>query len=149
MSETTFEVISSRVSEALNSQIKEFSKTIEDIVKNFRNLGLGVAVWHPEKIHTANLGGIDTESYIGYSRVEGKWGLIIRTIERDHASHAFISQRVYTIESCGNVEIQVNGLRKVRELLQLIAETGDRQIKVLAELGGVFEELRNPNFGTK
>ena len=145
MSAVTYEKLKKRVSETLNVQMKEFRKTVADISENFRNLGLETAVWYPEKIHTANIGGIDADSYIGYSRIEGRWGLIVRTIEHDHESHAFVSQRVYTIESCGNVEIVSNSLKKVRELLLYIDKVTDQQIKALAQPDNDFEALRNPN----
>ena len=144
MSDIDSEKVRKRVSEDLNARVKEFGRTIQDINHYFKYLGLGTAIWHPEKIHTANVGGLDAESYIGYSRVEGKWGLIIRTIERDHETRAFVSQRVYTIESSGNMELVVNALRKVPELLVSIDALIDRQIKVLKQAGSDFEKLRDP-----
>ncbi len=145
MSAVTYEKLKKRVSETLNVQMKEFRKTVADISENFRNLGLETAVWYPEKIHTANIGGIDADSYIGYSRIEGRWGLIVRTIEHDHESHAFVSQRVYTIESCGNVEIVSNSLKKVRELLLCIDKVTEQQIRSLTQPDNDFKALRNPN----
>jgi hypothetical protein len=96
MSALTYDKLRRRISENLSIRSKEFRKTVSAISENFRNLGFESAAWYPEKIHTANLGGIDADSYIGYSRVEGRWGLIVRTIEHDHESHAFVNQRVYT-----------------------------------------------------
>ena len=144
MSDITYEKLRKRVSEHLNAQIREFHNTVEDIGAYFRNLGLETAVWYPEKIHSANIGGIDADSYVGYSRIEGKWGLIIRTIEHDHESHAFVSQRVINIESCGNVEIVVNALMKIHELMSCIHKTTEQQIKILGHLGGEVQDLRNP-----
>jgi hypothetical protein len=139
----TYDKLRQRISEDLNDQTKEFRKAVGDISENFRNLGLGSAVWYSERIHTANIGGIDADSYIGYSRVEGKWGLIVRTIERDHESHAFVSQRVYTIESCGNMEIVVNALRKVPELMLCLNTTAENQIAILSQTKNEFSRLRN------
>ena len=144
MSAVTYEKLKRRVSEHLNAQVKEFRQTVGDIARNFRELGLETAVWYPEKIHTVNIGGLDADSYVGYSRIEGKWGLIVRTIEHDHDSHAFVSQRVYPVESCGNMEIVVNALRKVRELVEYIHKATEQQIKVLAQADQEFGDLRNP-----
>jgi hypothetical protein len=143
MSNNDYEKIRKRVSDDLNPRIKEFGKTVEDVDRYFRYLGLGMAVWHSERIHAGNLGGLDAESYIGYSRVEGKWGLVIRTIERDHESNAFVSQRVYTIESCGNVEIVANALRMIPELIKLLDKAIDQQINTVEQAGREFEGLRN------
>ena len=110
----------------------------------FRNLGLEVAVWIPDKIHTTNLGGIVADSYFGYSRIEGKWGLIIRTMELDSESRTFVSQRVYAIESCRNAEIVVNALKKARELLLLMEKATDRQLEILNNLDAELEALRSP-----
>jgi hypothetical protein len=140
----TYDKLRKRISESLSDQNKEFRKTVAEISENFRNLGFGSAVWCPEKIHTANIGGIDADSYIGYSRVEGRWGLIVRMIERDHDSQAFTNQRVFTIESCGNIEIVVNALRKVPELMHCLSNAAEQQISTLTQLDNEFEKLRNP-----
>ncbi len=144
MSDITFEKLKKHVSDKLNSRVKDIRGAIEEISENFRNLGLGVAVWHPERIHTANVGGLDADSYVGYSRIEGKWGLLIRTIEHDHETHAFVSQRVYTIESCGNPEILANALGKIHELVRSISKVTEHQIELLPRLEEEAKELRNP-----
>ncbi len=145
MSALTYEKLRKRISENLNLRIKDFRQTVADISENFRSLGLETAVWYPERIHTANIGGIDADSYIGYSRIEGRWGLIIRTIEHDHETHAFVSQRVFTIESCGNMEIVTTGLKKIRDLILCIDKAVNHQIKILAQPDQEFRELRNPD----
>ena len=142
MSHITYDGIRKRVSDNLNPGIKEFRKTLAEIGNNFRNLGLETAVWYPEKIHTVNFGGIDAESYVGYSRVEGKWGLMIRIIEREREKHAVIGQRVVPIESCGNMEMVVNALKKVPELMTSIHKTAEQQIKSLEKPDPDFELFR-------
>jgi hypothetical protein len=143
MSALTYDKLRKRISERLSDRIKEFRKTVADISENFRNLGFESAVWYPEKIHTTNIGGIDADSYVGYSRVEGKWSLVLRTIEHDHESHAFVNQRVFTIESCGNIEIVVSALRKVSELMHCLDKAAEHQIQTLAKLDNEFDRLRN------
>jgi hypothetical protein len=143
MSALTYDKLRKRISESLSDRIIEFHKTVAEISGNFRNLGFGSAVWYPEQIHTTNIGGIDADSYVGYSRVEGRWGLIVRTIERDHDSHAFVNHRVFTIESCGNIEIVVNALRKVPELMHCLSEAIEHQIITLTQLDNELEKLRN------
>jgi hypothetical protein len=143
MSALTYNELKKRIQESLNNRTREFRKTVADVSENFRNLGFESAVWYPEKIHTTNIGGIEAGSYIGYSRVEGKWGLIVRTIEHDHESHAFVNQRVYNIESCGNIEIVVNALRKVPELMHCMDQAAAHQINTLTQLGNQFDPLRN------
>jgi hypothetical protein len=146
MSTVTYEVLRKRVSDDLNARIKEFGKTVEEVDRHFRYLGLEKSVWHPEKIYMANIGGLDTESYVGYSRIEGKWGLMIRTIDRDHETRAFVSQRVITIGSCGNMEIVIHALHKIPELMRSIASSVDRQLKLLADSGDEFTVYRHPDF---
>jgi len=145
MSPITYQKLKKQISENLNSQIAEFHKIVRDISWNFRDLGLETAVWHPEKIHSANIGGIDADSYLGYSRIEGRWGLNIRTIEHDRDSHVFVSQRVYPLESCGNLEIVINALQKIPELVQCINNTTDHQLKILKQRDNNFLEFRNPD----
>ena len=142
MSDITYDILRKRISENLNAGIREFGKTVGDISRNFKSLGLETSVWCPEKIHSTNLGGIVADSYIGYSRIEGKWGLIIRTIERDSESMAFVSQRVYAIESCRNLEIVAHALKRVRDLLLLMAKTTDRQVEILTTLDSETDSLR-------
>ena len=138
----TYDSIRKCVSDDLTPGMKEFRKTIADIGNNFRNLGLETAVWYPEKIHTANFGGIDADSYLGYSRIEGRWGLMIRIIEREREKHTVIGQRVVTIESCGNMEMVVSALKKVRELMTLIHKTVELQTKLLEKPDSDFDQLR-------
>jgi hypothetical protein len=144
MSDITYEKLRDRVTVVLNPRISEFRKIIREIGDNFRNLGLTVAVWYPESIHTKNVGGLDADSYVGYSRIEGRWGLLIRTIERDHETRAFVNQRVFTIESCGNVEIVVNALKKVPELMRNSQREAEHQIETLVDLESSIKELSNP-----
>jgi hypothetical protein len=145
MNDISYEVLKKRISENLNARLKEFGKTVGDISRNFRNLELEAAVWYPDRIHSTNLGGIVADSYFGYSRIEGKWGLIIRTIERDIESRAYVSQRVYTIDSCRNAEIAVNALKKAKDLLLLIEKATDRQLEVISGLDDEMDALRRPD----
>ncbi|MBP1623444.1 MAG: hypothetical protein H6Q07_1464 [Acidobacteria bacterium] len=145
MNDISYEVLKKRISENLNARLKEFGKTVGDISRNFRNLELEAAVWYPDKIHSTNLGGIVADSYFGYSRIEGKWGLVIRTIERDIESRAYVSQRVYTIDSCRNAEIAVNALKKAKDLLLLIEKATDRQLEVISGLDDEMDALRRPD----
>jgi hypothetical protein len=144
MSEITYEKLRKHISEKLNTKVREFRQTVESVSENFRNLGLGIALWHPERIHTTNIGGLDADSYVGYSRVEGKWGLNIRTIELHHETHAFVSQRVYTIESCGNMEIVANAMEKIPELIRNMYEATENQIDILSRLNRKAMDLKNP-----
>lgn len=128
--------------EDLNARMNEFSETVRDINRYFRNLGLGTPVWYPEKVHTSNLGGVIADCFLGYSRVEGKWGLNIRIIEREQESLGFVSQRVYSIESSGNMELVTAALRKVPALIALIDKTLERQVKALSGADREFAELR-------
>jgi hypothetical protein len=144
MGDITYETLRMHVSENLTVPVKEFGKTVGEISRNFRNLGFETAIWYPERIHTTNIGGIIADSYFGYSRVEGRWGLIIRTIERDQESRAFVGQRVYSIESCSNLEIVVPALKKAPELLLCIRKAADQQIEMLKRLDAEIELLQNP-----
>jgi hypothetical protein len=145
MGEETYEALKKRVSEDLNVRKREFAKCIGEISRNFRDLGLETAVWHPERIHSIDIGGLDADSYVGYSRIEGRWGLHIRTVERDRDTHAFVSQRVYAIEACGNVEIIVNALKKTRELLRIMAGATDQAIEILSHPDSEIDQLRKPD----
>jgi hypothetical protein len=145
MGKITYEKLRKHVSEELNPRIREFSKTVEEICRNFKALGLETAVWYPEKIYTSNVGGIDADCYVGYSRIEGRWGLMIRMIERDHECRSFVNQRVITLESCGNMEIVAGALKKVRDLVLMIQAAADQQISTLAQSGPEITELGKPD----
>jgi hypothetical protein len=116
---------------------RELAKSIAKICRDFHDLGLETAVWCPKRIHSASIGGLHADSYLGYSRLEGKWGLNIRTIECVHENRAFVNQRVYAIESCGNVEIVVAALAEVPDLWKQIADTIDHELAILEKLSTV------------
>ena len=143
MSNLTYEKLRKHITGNLNPRIKEFRKIVSDINNHFKNLELGISVWYPEKIYQANLGGIDAESYIGYSRLEGKWGLIIKTVERDQKSGTIVGHRLVPIESSRNMEVIVNALRKVPQLMRLIQEAVDRQTAALENLDDEFSKFRD------
>jgi hypothetical protein len=138
-----YENLRKQVSDDLVPHTREISRGIADICSHFKMLGLETAVWHPEKIHISNLGGIAAETYLGYSRIEGRWGLVLRTIERDQKSDQFVSQRILTLESCGNLEILVNALEKVGGLAACIQTTIDQQAKAIGQLGDLIESLQH------
>lgn len=144
MGDITYEKLKKLVSEDLSTRINEFSGKVADIGRNFRKLGFETAVWIPERIHTTNLGGIDADSYVGYSRIEGRWGISVRTIERDHETRAFVGQRVRTLESCSNIEMVVGALKKVKELVLQVHKAAVRQTEILDGLSGEIDDLRNP-----
>ena len=143
MGEETYESLRKRVSEDLNARKREFAKCVGDISRNFKDLGLETAVWLPECIHSVNIGGLIAESYVGYSRIEGRWGLNIRTIERDSESHAFVGQRVYPLDASGNVEVVTNALKKVRELLRLLSDATGQAVNILAKRDAEIDRLRS------
>jgi hypothetical protein len=137
-----YEKLRKQVSEDLVPHTKEIGKDIADIASHFKMLGLESAVWYPEKIHSANLGGIDADTYVGYSRIEGRWSLTIRTIERDPKSGGFISQRIITLESCKNLEIVDNALGKISELAICIHKAIKQQSTSIERLGEKIKYLQ-------
>jgi hypothetical protein len=144
MSPISYEKLRNIIAEDLSPRIQEIHSTIGKIIENFKNLGLKTSVWYPEKIHTVNIGGIDADSYVGYSKTEGRWSLCIRIIEHDHEGHVFISQRVCNLESCGNVEIVTNAIKKVPELVRCINQVVNHQIGILSLPNDEIIKLRDP-----
>ncbi len=142
-----YEKLRKQVSDDLVPHAREIGKGIADISSNFKMLGLETAVWHPEKIHTANLGGIDGETYLGYARIEGRWGLVLRTIERDQKSDQYVGQRILMLESCSNLEILANALGKIGELAVGISKAINHQSKTIKRLNGMIESLQHLECG--
>jgi hypothetical protein len=138
-----YEKLRKQVSEDLVPHSREIGKGISDICSNFKMLGLEAAVWRPEKIHSANLGGVEADTYLGYSRIEGRWGLVIRTIERDQKSGEYIGQRILTLESCSNLEILANSLDRIGELIAFIHESIEQQAKAVEKLEARIKDLQH------
>ncbi len=138
-----YEKLRKQVSEELAPHSREIGKGISDICSNFNALGLETAVWLSEKIHSVNHGGITANSYLGYSRIEGRWGLILRTIERDQESGEFIGQRILTLESCSNLEILANALERIGELMRCIHGAIEQQVEAAEKLGARIKALRS------
>lgn len=146
MGDETYERLRNRVADDLNVKRREFARKVADISRSFRDLGLETAVWYPKTIYSTNICSLDADSYIGYSRIEGKWGLNIRTIERDHLTRAFVNQRVYPIESSGNVEMVRSALKELPGLWKQIARVTDHEIAILSEPSGDLDEFRKSEF---
>ncbi len=145
MSDLTYETLRKRISDELNVRVKEFGKTVEEVDRHFRYLGFAKTVWIPDRIHVADIGGLDAESYVGYARIEGKWSLSIRTVERDRETRSFVNQRVYSVATSGNMEIVVSALKKVPDLLRSIDKAVTQQMKTLSEAGAEYDWLRDPD----
>jgi hypothetical protein len=137
-----YEKLRKQVSEVLVPNARDIGKGVAAICGNFKMLGLETAVWRPEKIHSANLGGIEADTYLGYSRIEGKWGLAIRTIERDQKSGEYIGQRIATLESCSNLEILADSLEKISELVACIHGAIERQAGAIDRLSSKMKDLQ-------
>jgi hypothetical protein len=144
MSSITYEYLQKKVAEDLSLRIQELHKIVREIGENFRNLGLSTSVWFPEKIHTVNIGGMDAESYIGYSRIEGRWGLCVRTLEHELKTHACVSQRVYNLDACGNVEIILNALKTIPDLVRCIDGVIKHQVEILTDPNADINKFKNP-----
>jgi hypothetical protein len=138
-----YEKLRKQVADDLVPHAREIGKGIADICSNFKMLGLETAVWHPEKIHTVSLGGIDAETYLGYARIEGRWGLVLRTIERDQKTGQYVSQRILTLESCSNLEILANALGKIGELAGCIHSGINQQANAIGKLSGIIKDLQH------
>jgi hypothetical protein len=138
-----YEKLRKQVSDDLAPHTSDVGKGIAEISSNFKMLGLETAVWHPEKIHTANLGGIAAETYLGYAKIEGRWGLVLRIIERDQNSGQYVSQRILMLESCSNLEILANALGKIGELAACIHIAINQQVKAIEPLGGMIKSLQH------
>jgi hypothetical protein len=137
-----YEKLRKQVSDDLAPQTRALGKGIAEIGSHFKMLGLETAVWHPEKIHTSDLGGVIAETYLGYSRIEGRWGLVLRTIERDQQSSQYVSQKILTLESCSNLEILANALEKMNELASGIQAAINQQAKAAERLGRMIKSLQ-------
>ena len=137
-----YEKLKKQVSEDLAPYTREIGNGIAEISSHFKMLGLESAVWLPTRIHTSNLGGIDADTYLGYSRIEGRWGLVIRTIERDEKNRDYVGQRILTLESCSNLEILANSLQKISELVACIRQTIQQQTKAAEQLKSRIKDLQ-------
>jgi hypothetical protein len=137
-----YEKLRKQVSEDLVPHTREIGKGIADISGNFKMLGLETAVWLQGNIHSANLGGIEADTYLGYSRTEGRWGLVIRTIERDQKNGQYVSQRILTLESCSNLEIVANALGRIDELAACIHTAIRQQASAIEQVGSKIKELQ-------
>ncbi|HEX3580647.1 MAG TPA: hypothetical protein VH087_02715 [Thermoanaerobaculia bacterium] len=65
---------------SLNAASDEFSKTIAPIDAALKKLNLGVTAWHSYLERSPDENGDYWSRDIGYARVQGKWGLALRTV---------------------------------------------------------------------
>jgi hypothetical protein len=143
MSPITFDKLRKTIAEDLSPRIQDVHSSIGRLIENFKNLGLQTSVWYPEKIHSVNIGGIEAESYVGYSKTEGRWSLCIRILEHDHESRAFVGHRVCNLESCGNVEIVTNAIKKIPDLVRCIEQLVNHQLEILSLSNSEISRLKD------
>jgi hypothetical protein len=65
----------------LNAASDEFSRTVAPIDAALKKLNLGVAAWHKYMGGSPDADGDYWSRELGYARVQGKWGLALRTVE--------------------------------------------------------------------
>ena len=78
-----FEKLENRWNDNIEKHISELNKELEPITNSFNNLSVRFSIWR--RLNSKNIiNDITLEGFLGYSEIQGEWGLVIKTLERDN-----------------------------------------------------------------
>lgn len=130
----------SEVASDLNSVSDELGKCVSEIDVALKKLNLGISVWvnvnHWEDEHT----GIDYYSeQIGYGKIEGKWGLAIRTV-RGNYNWPDDEKIESWLFNDGPRKLRLASIEKIPEVL---SELSKQSLEMVKNIRGRLNEVKD------
>jgi hypothetical protein len=113
----------SLVSQELNSASDELGKAVTQIDAALKKLSLGVAVWVRLAERRADPGNNDfwdEFDEVGYSKVNGKWGIAIRTVGEDLQNPDHSSEERWLFNDAPRA-LRLLAIDKIADLLDALA----------------------------
>lgn len=137
----------------LNAVSDELGKSIAEIDIALKKLNLGITTWVP--IYSG-VGGYHREDSsfwsrdIGYAKVDGKWGISLRTVDGDHHEPDEANVESWLFNDAPRSH-RLEAIGKIPELLEKLSKDAvktTRDIRArLSEAKAVAEAVRGAAFG--
>ncbi len=116
--------------QTLNAASDEFSKPVAELEAAVQKLNLGLVTW--QKVVG---GGDEYDNYwrreIGYMRVDGKWGLVIRSVSGNH-NHDEPDIELWSFGDAPR-SYRIEAIDKLPDLLEELIKNSEKTAKKLKE----------------
>jgi hypothetical protein len=117
--------------ELLNAASDEFSKPIQELETALQKLNLGLITWQTVTSHSD-----DHDNYsrreVGYTKVDAKWGLVIRTISGNPHVDEGDDIELWPFSDAPR-SYRIEALDKLPDLLEELIKNADKTSKKLKE----------------
>jgi hypothetical protein len=127
----------SLVASDLNSVSDELGKCVADIDAALKKLNLGISVWVTVVNHDFEDMTYSMER-IGYDKIDGKWGLALRTVEGDSNDPERSVSEQWLFNDAPR-KIRLNSIEKLPQLLKTLSEEA---VKTTNEIKGRLAEAK-------
>ena len=123
----------------LNAVSDELGKSVAQIDLAIKNLNIGIPVWLP--IQGWDGGQMDDHEYwsedVGYSKINGKWGIGIRRVEGNHRNPDQETVEAWLFSDAPRT-LRLEAIDRIPDLLEKLSEQADFAIqKIRAKLADV------------
>jgi hypothetical protein len=143
--QTDFQALSV-VASSLNSASDELSKVIAVLDEALKKLNLGLTVWVVFESHSVEPWQFDDE-YIGYCKVNGKWGIALQRAWGDNRENDFDREGPWLFNEAPR-EMRLKSVDAIPKLIEALSSAASEMTKKVQEktrgvreLTGVIEQI--------
>lgn len=143
--QTDFQALSV-VASSLNSASDELSKVITVLDEALRKLNLGLTAWVDFDSHSIEPGQFDDEQ-IGYSKVNGKWGIALQRVWGDTRDNDFDMEGPWLFNDAPR-EMRLKSVDAIPKLIEALSNAASEMTKKVQakaqgvrELAGIIEQI--------
>jgi hypothetical protein len=147
--QTDFQALSV-VASSLNSASDELSRVIAVLDEALKKLNLGLTVWLVFESHSIEPWQLDDEQ-IGYSKVNGKWGIALRRVWGDPRENDLDLEGPWLFNEAPR-EMRLKSVDAIPKLIEALSEAAAEMTKKVQEktrgvreLSSVIEEVASAN----
>jgi hypothetical protein len=110
-----------RSAEQLNAVSNELGKSIAALDAALKHLNLGVSTWVATYEDSNPLTGRFHTRGIGYAKVNGKWGIALRTIDGDYTNPGFEDSEEWPFNDAPRSQ-RIEAVAKLPDLIEKLVE---------------------------
>jgi methyl-accepting chemotaxis protein len=129
----------SSASTELNTTSDELGKVIGALESALKKLNLGISTWVSFSTWNAPDGDGYFREDLGYDKINGKWGICLRTSSGRHSEPDYAEVEYWLFNDAPR-KLRLSGIENIPELIeQLVEDTEDTTKRIKAKLGQAKE----------
>ncbi len=131
----------SKIAPALNSASDELNKAVSLLDEALKKLNIGLTVWVTFRNRGEDESDYD-EDQIGYSKIDGKWGIALRRIWGDWTRDIFHCDGPWLFDA-GPRELRLLGVDKITDVIEALGNQASAMTKRVQDKTKEVRELAN------